>query len=210
MARYGMAINVERCMGCHSCAVACKVNNNLPKDIWRNRIETDGGTYQDTSRGEYPNNLFKQWIPVTCQQCTKPICYEVCPQDATYVREDGIVDVYRELCIGCGTCVDACPYKARVVNPSEIEYYTEHALGDYDAPVHTNGVVNKCDMCTHRLGRDTMPACMEFCPGDARHWGDLDDPNSDVSKFIAGKQTSKYLETEGTEPNCFYIGLKAE
>lgn len=208
MTRYAMAIDVRRCQGCQTCAVACKMYNNLPKTVWRNRVVTDGGSYVDTSRGEYPHALFKQWVPTACQHCSNPPCMPVCPVGATTIRPDGIVAVDNQACIGCGACVEACPYGARMLNESQIEYYTEHALGDYNAPVHIDGTVEKCDFCIHRLEAGMPPACMEFCPGGARHWGDLDDPESDISQYLAGVEAERLNEDAGTEPNCYYVNLK--
>ena len=208
MTQYAMAINVDRCIGCESCTIACKVNNNLPKDIWRNRIDTEGGAFQNTASGTYPHDLHRAYYPTACQHCANPPCLPVCPADATTIDERGIVVVDNELCIGCSSCVMACPYGARAINNSEIEYYTEHALGDWDAPVHLDMTVEKCDFCSHRLNRDEKPACMEFCPGNCRHWGDLDDPASDISLYLAGKETTLLLEEEGTAPNCFYLVTK--
>lgn len=181
------------------------MNNNLPKGIWRNHIVTDGGEFTDTARGTYPADLHKAWYATACQHCEKPLCMPVCPVDATSVRDDGIVVVDTEKCIGCGSCVEACPYGARTVNDSEIEYYTEHALGDWDAPVHRNKTVEKCDFCIHRLERGEAPACMEHCPGHARYWGDIDDPNSEISQYLADKKPVRLLEEEGTEPHCYYV-----
>lgn len=208
MTRYAMAVNVERCQGCHTCAVACKMNNNLPKNIWRNRIVTDGGLGVDTSRGEYPAALHKQWIPTACQHCDNPPCAPVCPVEATSVRDDGIVVVDTEACIGCGACVAACPYGARQLNESELEYYCDHAMGDADAPTHIDGTVEKCDFCLHRLERGEAPACMEHCPGHARYWGDLDDPESEISLFLAEHAPQLLLEEAGTGPNCYYVNMK--
>lgn len=207
MTRYAMAVDVRRCQGCQTCAVSCKVNNNLPKGVWRNVIHTDGEAYPDTSRGEYPAALHKQWIPVSCQHCATPPCATVCPVDATSIRDDGIVVVDNEVCIGCGSCVSACPYGARTVNNDELEYYTEHALGDYNAPVHLNNTVEKCDFCVHRLDEGEAPACMQHCPGNARLWGDIDDPNSDISVFLSQVESEQLLPEEGTEPSCRYANL---
>ncbi len=207
MTRYAMAVDVRRCQGCQTCAVSCKMNNNLPKDVWRNRIHTDGGEYMDTARGDYPQTVFKQWVPVACQHCATPACATVCPVDATSIREDGIVVVDNEVCIGCGACVKACPYGARMVNEDELEYYTDHALGDYNAPAHISNTVEKCDFCVHRLDTGEAPACMQHCPGNARYWGDIDDPESDISKFLAANSAVGLLEEEGTNPQCFYVNL---
>ena len=204
--RYGMAIDVEACAGCHACTIACKSNNNLPNGIIYNRVRTvGGGAYVDTASGTYPYDLHKKHYPMSCQHCAVPACVDVCPTGATYKREDGIVAVNAEACIGCAACVAACPYDARQLLEDEPGYVVEHALGDIDAPVHIAGTVEKCTFCANRIDRGEKPACMELCPGRARYWGDLDDPESEICKFLEGKNVERLLEDLGTEPSVFYV-----
>ncbi len=203
--RYAMAIDLKDCIGCHTCAVACKSANNLPNEIWWNRVLTIGGDSMDTSAGTYPNNQM-QYLPVNCQHCENPACVKACPVGATYKREeDGIIIQDYDKCIGCRMCMVACPYNARSFNWKKPEYYVDFALGDSDAPVHQYDVVEKCTFCVNRIARGEKPACMELCPGRARYWGDLDDPESEVSKAIKGRNYIKMLEEKGTKPSIFYL-----
>ncbi len=204
--RFGMAIDVSRCIGCHTCSVVCKMSNNLPNEIWWNRVTTDGGASIDSARGTYPHDLERTYYPINCQQCSNPACVEVCPTGASAVREaDGIVTIDAETCIGCASCITACPYNVRTLLDGDLTYSVEFAVGDADAPAHVTGTVTKCTGCANRLDRDEIPACMDLCPARARYWGDLDDPNSDVSKYIAGKEYVKLYEESGTQPNVFYV-----
>lgn len=205
MARYAMAIDLKNCIGCHECAVACKMNNNLPRDLWYNRVVTDGGAYLDTARGEYPHSMFREHIPTACQHCSNPSCVAVCPTGASFVDEGGIVTVDAEKCIGCKVCIDACPYGARTFVEPEPEYVLDFAMGDWDAPKHPGGTVEKCTFCKNRLDRGEKPACMEHCLGRARYWGDLDDPESEISLILAQREYVVLHEEDGTDPNCFYL-----
>lgn len=203
--RYGMAIDLKRCIGCHTCAVACKQINNLPKKMWWNRILTVGGEEIDTPAGTYPNNKL-EYIPINCQHCDNAACVKACPVGATYKREeDGIVIQDAELCIGCRMCMVACPYNARSFNWSKPEYYIDHAVGDLDAPVHQYNTVSKCTFCVHRLAKGENPACIITCTAVARFFGDLDDPDSDVSRAIRGRNSVKLLAEKGTEPSVYYL-----
>lgn len=202
---YGMAIDLQLCFGCTECAVACKSNNNLPNKMWWNRVLTDGGDYPDTAKGTYPN-LTMAHYPVSCQHCANPACVKVCPVGATWRDEKtGIVMQDVDKCIGCRMCMGACPYGARVFNWEEPAYAVDFPLGDADAPKHVAGVVEKCTFCGNRIARGEVPACMEHCPGRARHWGDLDDPDSDVSRAITGRTTVRLLEDKGTDPSVYYL-----
>lgn len=203
--RYGMAIDLQLCFGCTECAIACKSNNNLPNNMWWNRVLTDGGDYPDTAKGTYPQVTMMHY-PVGCQHCANPACAKVCPVGATW-RDDktGIVVQDVDKCIGCRMCMGACPYGVRTFNWEEPAYAVDFPLGDADAPKHVAGVVEKCTFCANRLARGEEPACMEHCPGRARYWGDLDDPDSDVSRAIAGRPTVRLLEDKGTEPSVYYL-----
>lgn len=205
MTRYGMAIDLSRCIGCNTCAVACKVSNNLPKDVWWNVVHTEGRDFADTSKGTYGGEMQLSWLPVNCMHCENAVCEEVCPTGATVKRDDGIVTVDEEICIGCKSCMEACPYDVRRLIENEPEYYLELPIGDPAAKSHKGGTVEKCDFCAGRIDRGEKPACMELCPGRARYWGDLDDPESEVSQFLSGRNATVLLEEEGTSPSVYYV-----
>ena len=205
MTRYGMAIDLSRCIGCNTCAVACKVSNNLPKDVWGNVVHTEGRDFADTSKGTYGGEMQLSWLPVNCMHCENAVCEEVCPTGATVKRDDGIVTVDEETCIGCKSCMEACPYDVRRLIENEPEYYLELPIGDPAAKSHKGGTVEKCDFCAGRIDRGEKPACMELCPGRARYWGDLDDPESEVSQFLSGRNATVLLEEEGTSPSVYYV-----
>ena len=131
---YGMAIDLQLCFGCTECAVACKSNNNLPNNMWWNRVLTDGGDYPDTAKGTYPQVSMAHY-PVGCQHCANPACAKVCPVGATWRDEKtGIVVQDVDKCIGCRMCMGACPYSARTFNWEEPAYAVDFPLGDFDAP----------------------------------------------------------------------------
>ena len=130
MTRYGMAIDLNRCFGCQTCAVACKMANNLPNDVLFNQVKTVGGDSVDTAAGEYPNCTLS-YLPFQCQHCEKPACLEVCPTGATTKDEEtGIVSVDSELCIGCESCIKACPYEGVRTLIKSPEYYLDVVVGE--------------------------------------------------------------------------------
>lgn len=203
--RYGMTIDLKRCIGCHTCSVACKVENNLPDGIWWNRVLTVGGKEMDTPQGRFPH-VQMQFITVNCQHCENPPCVKACPVGATYKRkEDGIVIQNYDKCIGCRACIVACPYNARSFNWQKPEYAIEIQMGDADVTPHQYNVVEKCTFCTHRISKGEEPACISACPARARYFGDLDDPNSEVNKVRQGRNAEKLLEEKGTKPSIFYL-----
>jgi len=207
--KYAMAVDVAHCIGCHTCSVACRSNNNLPTGFLWNRVKTDGGAYLDTARGTYPADLHREYYPTSCQHCDAPACMAVCPADAIGKREDGIVTQDNEKCIGCKLCLTACPYDVRVFYEEDPEYVVDFKLGDYDAPEHVTSTATKCTFCVNRIDRDEQPACMELCPGRARYWGDVDDPASEISIFLKGKNYTRLLEDKGTGPNVYFVTERA-
>ena len=203
--RMGMVIDLKKCIGCHSCAVACKLNNNLPEGMWWNRVLTQGGETMDTAAGTYPDKLKLSHLPVNCQHCEDAPCVKACPVGASYKAEDGTVQIDYDKCIGCRMCMAACPYDARSFNWQEPEYPLSHAVGEADAPRHQGHIVEKCTFCKNRRERGEVPACMELCLGRARYWGDLDDPESDVARVMGGRKTMRLLEEKGTRPQVYYL-----
>lgn len=215
MARYGMIVDLSRCIGCATCAMACKIENNLPDGVWWNRILTDGGegidmeggnTGLDIAGGQWPTSLAMDFVPLNCQHCENAPCCEVCPTGASHKDEEtGIVLVDADACIGCKSCMNACPYHVRTLVEADPAHAIGFNVGDAQAPAHVEGTVEKCLMCSHRVARGEEPACIAPCPGRARFWGDLDDPNSEVSKLIAEKKPTRLLESEGTAPQVYFL-----
>ena len=186
MTRYGMVVSTSRCIGCRTCAVSCKMEHNLPVGTFRMKVLNGAGTIAyDTYEGVFPATSLS-WLPSACQHCDNPPCLSVCPTGATKQREDGIVYVDQDECIGCGACQQACPYDAR-----SLDEETNH--------------MEKCTLCMHRLDKGEVTMCELCCPARAIHVGDFDDPNSEVSQLAAGEKVTQYLTEEGTEPRTYYI-----
>ena len=209
MAHYAMVIDTQKCIGCHVCAMACKVENNLPNDVWWNRILTDNGgeVTADMAGGTYPNSLKLTYYPVNCQHCENPSCVKVCPVGATYKdSETGVVRQDYDKCIGCRMCIAACPYTGvRSFNWEEPKYAIGQDMGDADVPKHQKHTVEKCTMCWHRLAKGKQPACVEVCPARVRYFGDFDDPDSEVSKLIREREYMQLLPEKGTKPSVYYL-----
>lgn len=201
-----MLVDLKRCVGCHTCAVACKLENNLPNKIWWNRVLTVGGQEMDTPQGTFPN-LKMQYMTLSCQHCDNPACVKVCPVGATYKREeDGIVIQDYDRCIGCRYCIVACPYTGvRQFNWQKPQYEIDFPVGDAAAAPHQYNVVEKCTFCYHRLAKGQEPACVEVCPARARHFGDLNDPNSEVAHLLKSRSHFQLLAEKGTDPSVYYL-----
>ncbi len=206
MKKLGMLIDTARCTGCDTCVVACKSENNLPNDIWWNRVETVGGPYQDTPAGEFPN-LTMSFLTIACQHCEDPPCVPVCPTGATFKREeDGVVVVNYDDCIGCGACVQACPYDGvRTVSPDLLEYAVPFPVGHRNAQPLQPGAVSKCNFCVQRLDEGREPACVEVCPMRARFFGDLNNPESEVSKLLKERESFTLQPEVGTGPQVYFL-----
>ena len=188
--RLAMVIDLNRCTGCAACAVACKAEFNVRLGAFRSWVhDVEVGTFPTVKRFS---------LPRMCNHCETSTCSQVCPTGATYEREDGLVMIDKDKCIGCRYCMNACPYGSRYFN-----WYNE----DSEDMARTPGVVDKCDFCVHRIDQGIEPACVQTCPARARVFGDMNDPDSEVSKLIASQATQTLMPEKGTKPHVYYIGL---
>ena len=203
MTKYGIAINVDRCTGCNTCAVACKMQNNVPMGMMWVRVINEGCDAEVGVQGTYPN-LSRTTIPVACQHCENPACQKVCPTGATYKDDKGRVEIDYDKCIGCRMCMAACPYNARVFNWDEPKRDPDFNYGDKDVPVRPKGVAEKCTLCKERTDRGEEPMCVRCCLSKARVFGDLDDPESEISHILRERRSMRLLEEKGTEPHIYY------
>ncbi len=203
---YGMAIDLQCCLGCQACASSCHLSNNLPQGIWWNRVLTDGGDFVDVAQ-EDGEVLSMGHLPVSCQHCENPACVKVCPVGATYKDpETGIVRQDYDKCIGCRMCMAACPYTGvRSFNWDEPKYSVGFPVGDADVAPHQKHTVEKCTMCINLIAKGQQPKCVTSCVGEARFWGDLDDPESEVSRAIASREYKQLLPEKGTKPSVYYL-----
>lgn len=176
--RYAMVIDTTRCIGCGDCVVACKTENQVPEGYHRDWIV-------EVVRGQFPE-LELEYRSERCNHCSTPPCVYACPTGASYVDEKSNVTlVDPELCTGCKSCIAACPYDARFVLPE--------------------GYVSKCTFCIHRVDEGLPPACVSVCPTTCMYFGDLNDPDSEVSRLLAGRRHKTLIPEAGTEPNVFYL-----
>jgi len=199
--RYGMIIDLARCIGCNACTVACKSHNGTPKDIFWSQVLVE-------EKGEYPNARTVP-TPILCMHCEDAPCVKVCPTGASYKDENGIVHVNQDKCIGCKSCMVACPYDARKFmggNPKSYFPGKEVTqLEEVQKDQFPRAVVSKCNFCADRLKEDLLPACVGTCPAQARIFGDLDDPGSEVSKILVKKSGRTLLPHKGTKPSVYYL-----
>ncbi|MFC1904332.1 4Fe-4S dicluster domain-containing protein [Chloroflexota bacterium] len=206
--RYGIVVDLKRCVGCNTCVIACKTENNVPLGLGWLRVLTHGGPQMDTPSGIYPH-LSMEFIPISCQHCcqhcNKPPCVLVCPTGASYKREDGLVLIDWDKCIGCRYCMIACPYKARMFNQETPAQEPSSSISSAEVPEHQRGVVEKCTLCVHRIDKGEEPACVECCPTRARYFGDFNDHDSQASKLLRSRTSSQLLEELGTEPSMFFL-----
>ena len=176
--KYGFLIDHRKCIGCHACTVACKSEHNVPIGVNRTWVKY-------IERGTYPNSR-RFFTVLRCNHCEDAPCVKICPVGALFNREDGIVDFNQERCIGCKSCTLACPYDSIYINPE-----TDTAA--------------KCNFCAHRIDVGLNPACVNICPEQAILAGDIEDPQSKISKTIGREQVQARKVEKGTIPKLFYI-----
>lgn len=204
MTRLAIAINLDRCTGCNTCAMACKMQNNVPMGMAWNRVLNEDCEFEVGVQGTYPH-VSRSHLPVACQHCENPACLRVCPTGATYKDDKGRVEIDYEKCIGCRMCMAACPYNARVFNWNEPVRDPDFNYGDKDVPVRGKGVVEKCSLCKERTDRGDEPMCVKCCLAKARIFGDLDDPESEVSRVVRERNATALLPEQGTRPQVRYF-----
>ena len=217
---FGYALDLSRCIGCRRCVYACVKENNQsrhPQIQWIRVLEMEktkgidfegANPYYNPERVPDPEHFY---VPVACQQCREPPCTRVCPVGATWQEPDGIVAIDYDWCIGCRCCMAACPYGARHFNWGEPELPKAelnpnmHYLGNRPRP---RGVVEKCTFCVQRVRAGTAgryPACVEICPVGARKFGNLLDPESEISLILEQKRVFVLKAELKTEPKFYYF-----
>jgi phenylacetyl-CoA:acceptor oxidoreductase 27-kDa subunit len=211
MTRWAMVADLRRCVGCQTCTASCKHANATPPGVqWRRVLDLEVGTYPDVQRA---------FVPMGCQHCDEPACVTVCPTTATRKREDGIVTIDYDLCIGCAYCTVACPYQARFKTPiGEFAYGKEPTDNERQRDDEAKRqVATKCTFCVERIDTglaqglkpgvnpEATPACVNACIAEALTFGDLEDPNSNVSQLLESNEHFRINEELGTGPGFFYL-----
>jgi Fe-S-cluster-containing dehydrogenase component len=211
-----MVIDLRKCIGCWSCTIACKQAHFLPPDIlWTRIIMGESGSYPV---------VYKEMYPILCNHCDDAACVEVCPTGASHKRDDGIVLIDYDKCMGCASCVLACPYQQRsMLSADKAEYFPGQGLTPFERmgsllyPLQ-KGTAVKCTLCAERIDqgleqglrpgkdREATPACVNACPTRARIFGDIHDPESEVSSLIKEMRGGVFHPEFGTSPSVFYVG----
>lgn len=221
--RWGMVIDLDRCIGCQACVVACHAENNVPA-VGEERAAYGRSMHwiwiERYWEGEYPN-VKARFMPVLCQQCTEAPCEPVCPVFATYHSDEGLNAQIYNRCIGTRFCGNACPYKVRMFNwfrPEFPEPLAEQL--NPDVTVRSRGIIEKCTFCIQRIRRaelearaqrrevadgEIQPACVQTCPSSALAFGDLNDPDSLVSSLARSHRSFRLLDELGTDPAVIYL-----
>lgn len=203
---WGFIVDTTRCIGCGACVRACKIENDVPDTYFRTWVERYEVNKDEKIRVDSPKGAiesFKQnnfegsevvkafFVPKLCNHCYDSACEQVCPVGATYHSPDRVVLIDKKHCIGCGYCVQACPYGCRYIDESK-------------------GVADKCTLCYHRIQKGEAPACVNACPRNARIFGNLKDPDSKINKILHQRRYGVLKPDLGTNPKCYYIGLDKE
>ncbi|HEX9133337.1 MAG TPA: 4Fe-4S dicluster domain-containing protein, partial [Ktedonobacteraceae bacterium] len=181
MTKYAFVIDQRKCIGCHACTVACKAEHDIPIGVYRTWVKY-------IEKGEFPNSR-RYFLVNRCNHCDDAPCVAICPTRALFKREDGIVDFDSQRCIGCKSCMQACPYDALYIDP-----YSHTAA--------------KCNYCAHRTEVGIEPACVVVCPERAIIAGDLHNPGTEIARIIAREPVRTRKPEQGTGPNVYYLGAE--
>jgi molybdopterin-containing oxidoreductase family iron-sulfur binding subunit len=210
--RWAMVIDPKKCLkaeGCKDCIIACHKVHNVPdfgnpkdeiKWIWKEPYEH---AFPDQENEYIPEDLKDKETLVFCNHCDNPPCVRVCPTQATWKREDGIVMMDWHRCIGCRYCMAACPYGSRSFNWRDPRPFIKEITSDF--PTRARGVVEKCTFCEERLAIGLPPACVEACKEKAMVFGDLEDPQSEIREILKANFTVRRKPALGTQPEVYYI-----
>jgi Fe-S-cluster-containing dehydrogenase component len=203
---WGFIVDTTRCIGCGACVRACKIENDVPDTYYRTwveryeinkndqiRVDSPKGAIESFKQNNFPSSEIVKsfFVPKLCNHCYDSACTQVCPVGATYESPVNVVLNDKKHCVGCGYCVQACPYGCR---------YIDHSLG----------VADKCTLCYHRIHKGNAPACVNACPREARIHGNLKDPNSRIRQILNKRRYGLLKPDLGTDPKCYYIGLDME
>jgi Fe-S-cluster-containing dehydrogenase component len=203
--RWVYLVDTRKCIGCGSCVRACRAENDVPEGFYRTWIERyeipvegegfvdspDGGAngFDPVTTGMHVRKAF--FVPKLCNHCRNTPCTQVCPVGASYSTRDGVVLVDSKRCIGCGYCVQACPFGSRFIDPR-------------------TRTASKCTWCYHRITQGLKPACVEICPVGARIFGDREDPDDPINEILATERVLVLQPQLLTKPSCYYLGLDME
>jgi len=203
---WGFIVDITRCIGCGACVLACKAENKVPDSYFRTwveryEIDADENVHVDSPNGaidSFKENRVKDkhivksfFVPKLCNHCRHSPCVQVCPVGASFDSPDGVVLIDKKHCIGCGYCVQACPYGCRYL-------------------AHPPGTADKCTLCYHRIHRGQQTACVLACPRKARICGNLKDPDSEIRRMLNERPYYLLKPEMGTNPKCAYIGMDKE
>ena len=200
MSRYGLVVDVNRCIGCYACIVACKSENHTRPGVSCIRID-------EKEEGEFPR-VARTYTPMLCMQCARMPCAEACPMGAIFQDEGGIVLVNEEQCrCGQSMCAEACPYGAISVNQGRKFYFGPEGNPEERAAyeAHRDGVAEKCTLCSHRLKDGELPFCVQACPTKALLLGDLDDPESEISRLVSSGNAGPHKGDQTLDVSVFYM-----
>ncbi|HMS18022.1 MAG TPA: 4Fe-4S dicluster domain-containing protein, partial [Planctomycetota bacterium] len=181
--KFGFVIDQRKCIGCHACTVACKSENEVPVGSFRTWVK-----YVD--KGAFPT-VRRHFTVLRCNHCDEAPCVEICPVNALHKRPDAIVDLNRDVCIGCRACMQACPYDALYLNED-------------------TGTAEKCHYCAHRTEVGLEPACVVVCPERAIVAGDVEDPGSGIATLLRDQPTAQRKVEKGTKPRVWYVDALPE